>query len=274
MKLGVKELKKSGTYTEEKIPKLRKILIENVERGLHYTQMDGLVEIDVTKALALLKKHEKKTGEKLSFTGWIVKCVSQAVSENKKAHAKKKGQKLIIFDDIDISVLVEKTVEGDKIMPLLFVIRKTNEKSIKEIHEEIRAAQVISEEDYENIDSNKQAILLNQLPKFLRRIFFWKRFEKNPFFRKKYAGTILVSTIGTAGKRISGWAMHPTSHSPVFTIGSIKEKPCVVNKRIVIRDILFLSLMIDHSVIDGAPAVRFVSRLIEIIENATGLESL
>ncbi len=51
MKLGVKELKKSGTYTEEKIPKLRKILIENVERGLHYTQMDGLVEIDVTKAL-------------------------------------------------------------------------------------------------------------------------------------------------------------------------------------------------------------------------------
>ncbi len=159
-------------------------------------------------------------------------------------------------------------------MPLIFVIRKTNEKSIREIHEEIRAAQVMSEEDYENLDSNKSAILLNQLPKFLRRIFFWKRFEKNPFFRKKYAGTILVSSIGMAGKSISGWAMHPTSHSPVFTIGALKEKPCVVNKKIVIRDILFLSLMIDHSVIDGAPAVRFVSRLIEIIENATGLDDL
>ncbi|MHA1171449.1 MAG: hypothetical protein ACTSQ3_05165 [Candidatus Heimdallarchaeota archaeon] len=32
--------------------------------------------------------------------------------------------------------------------------------------------------------------------------------------------------------------------------------------------------MIDHSVIDGAPAVRFVARLIEIIENATGLDDL
>ena len=267
-------MKKSGTYTVENIPKLRKILIENVERGLFYTQMDGLLEIDVTKPLSLLKKHEKKTGEKLSFTGWIVKCVSQAVSENKKAHAKKKGNKLIIFDDIDISVMVEKTVEGDKIMPLIFVIRKTNEKSIKDIHDEIRDAQIMSEKEYENIDSNKSAILLNQLPKFIRRIFFWKRFEKNPFFRKKYAGTILVTSIGMAGKGISGWAMHPTSHSPVFTIGAIKEKPCVVNKKIVIREFLYLSLMIDHSVIDGAPAVRFVGRLNEIIENAYGLDDL
>ena len=126
----------------------------------------------------------------------------------------------------------------------------------------------MSEEDYEKIDSNKQAILLNQLPKFLRRIFFWRPIERNPFFRKKYAGTVLVTALGMAGKKIAGWAMHPTSNSPVFTIGAIKEKPCVVNKKIVIREILYLSLMIDHSVIDGAPAVRFVARLIEILEDA------
>jgi len=273
MKFGDIELKKSGTYTEEKIPKLRKILIENVERGLNYTQMDGLVEIDVTKARKILKKHESKTGEKLSFTGWIVKCISHAISENKKIHAQKKGQKLIIFDDIDISVMVEKSVEG-RIMPLIFVIRKTNEKSFKEIHENIRAAQEQTEEEYVKVETNKSAILLNQLPKFLRKILFWKRFENNPFFRKKYAGTILVTSLGMAGKGISGWAMHPTSHSPVFTICSIKEKPSVVNKKIVIREFLFLSLMINHSVVDGAPAMRFVARLIELIENAYGLDDL
>ena len=60
MKTGDNVLKKSGTYIVENIPKLRKILIENVERGLHYTQMAGLVEIDVTKALALLNKSNKK----------------------------------------------------------------------------------------------------------------------------------------------------------------------------------------------------------------------
>jgi len=273
MKSGDKELKKSGTYTEEKIPKLRRIILENVERGLHYTQMDGLLEVDVTKARKILKKHESKTGEKLSFTAWIVKCVSQAISENKKVHAHQKGQKLIIFDDIDISVMVEKTVAG-KIMPLIFVIRKTNEKSFREIHEEIRAAQEQTEEEYVNQKDNKRAILLNQLPKFLRTIFFWKRFEKNPFFRKKYVGTVLVTAIGMAGKSISGWAMHPTSNSPVFTIGSFREKPCVVNKKIVIREILYLSLMINHTAVDGAPAVRFVARLSEIIENAHGLDNL
>ncbi len=265
---------KSGTYTVENIPKLRKILIENVERGLLYTQMDGLVEIDVSKPLKLLEKYEEKTGEKLSFTGWIIKCISQAISENKKAHAKKKGNKLIIFDDIDISFMAEKVVEGDKIMPLIFILRKTNEKSVKEIHDEIREAQTMSEEEYENIGSNKQAILLNQLPKFLRKIFFWRQLERNPFFRKKYAGTVLVTSIGMAGKKIAGWAMHPTSHSPVFTIGAIKEKPCVVNKKIEIREFLYLSCMIDHTVIDGAPAVRFVARLIEIIESGMFLDKL
>ncbi|HCL57564.1 MAG TPA: hypothetical protein DHW82_11230 [Spirochaetia bacterium] len=39
------------------------------------------------------------------------------------------------------------------------------------------------------------------------------------------------------------------------------------NDRIEIREFLQATLLIDHDVIDGAPAARFVSRLVDLIEN-------
>jgi hypothetical protein len=37
-----------------------------------------------------------------------------------------------VFDDVDVTVMVEKEVGGEKV-PLPYVVRKTNEKSIVEI---------------------------------------------------------------------------------------------------------------------------------------------
>jgi len=36
-------------------------------------------------------KNTKRTGEQLSFTAWIMKCIGQAVSEHKEVHAIRKG---------------------------------------------------------------------------------------------------------------------------------------------------------------------------------------
>ncbi len=52
----------------------------------------------------------------------------------------RKGSKIIIFDDIDVLVLIETNVNSNQ-LTLPYVIRKADKKSCKEIHEEIRAAQ-------------------------------------------------------------------------------------------------------------------------------------
>jgi len=38
------------------------------------------------------------------------------------------------------------------------------------------------------------------------------------------------------------------------------------------RDILHLTIVLDHDVIDGMPAFKFVSDLVERLERAEGLE--
>jgi pyruvate/2-oxoglutarate dehydrogenase complex dihydrolipoamide acyltransferase (E2) component len=46
-----------------------------------------------------------------------------------------------------------------------------------------------------------------------------------------------------------------------------------VEGRIEPREILNLTVMFDHDVIDGAPATRFTQRLVELIESGYGLEA-
>jgi pyruvate/2-oxoglutarate dehydrogenase complex dihydrolipoamide acyltransferase (E2) component len=58
----------------------------------------------------------------------------------------------------------------------------------------------------------------------------------------------------------------------LLIVGGIARKPAVIEERVEPRDILDLTVAFDHDVVDGAPAARFVKRLVELIESGYGLE--
>lgn len=102
----------------------------------------GLLEVDVTKARAFLREHEAKTGVSLSFTAFIIMCLAQAVDENKALHAYRKGKKhLVLFDEVDVATFIEREVAGHS-QPISYIIRAANKRTFREIHQEIRRAQV------------------------------------------------------------------------------------------------------------------------------------
>lgn len=59
-----------------------------------------------------------------------------------------------------------------------------------------------------------------------------------------------------------------------MTVGGIGEKPGIVQGQITMREYLNLTISVDHDVVDGAPAVRFASRLRDLIESSYGLGEL
>ena len=85
------------------------------------------------------------------------------------------------------------------------------------------------------------------------------------------AGTVGISAIGMFGKGHSGWGMYPPTRSLELLVGSTAWKPAVVEGRIAPRQILNLTVLFDHAVIDGALAARFTRRLVELIESGYGL---
>jgi hypothetical protein len=87
------------------------------------------------------------------------------------------------------------------------------------------------------------------MPQWLRMLF-WRSILHNPFKRKQSMGTV-VTLIGMIS-RFPGWVLPKDMHNLCFRLGSIIEKTWVVNKKIKIQDILHLTILLDHDVIDGA----------------------
>ncbi len=59
--------------------------------GVLKHHVKGLLELDVTGAREAVRYYRRKTGEGLSFTAWLVKCISRAISEFSDAHALREG---------------------------------------------------------------------------------------------------------------------------------------------------------------------------------------
>src|SRR5262245_59701950 len=101
-------------------------------------------------------------------------------------HACRKGKgQLVLFDDVDVTVLVERTVEGDR-RPVPCIIRAANQKEPGEIHREIRTAQM---QPSPQATAVRWLPLWLLLPAFLRR-FLWARLLGNPYRRKQVIGTV------------------------------------------------------------------------------------
>ncbi|MBU1935612.1 2-oxo acid dehydrogenase subunit E2, partial [Patescibacteria group bacterium] len=130
-----------GKYEKIPFPKGRELVIDvvSLERVKHHFPI--LFELDVSRARDFIRKYKLETGKQISFTGWIAKCIAMAVSEHPYLHALRHGNRsLILFNDIDILVTVQKQIDENEI-PLPCIIRKANLKSVYEINDEIRTAQ-------------------------------------------------------------------------------------------------------------------------------------
>jgi pyruvate/2-oxoglutarate dehydrogenase complex dihydrolipoamide acyltransferase (E2) component len=260
--------KQYDNYEVVPYPKLRRVLAVTLHSAKRKPMVYGLIEVDVTRPREFLREHKAKTGESLSFTAFIITCLAQAVDENKSLHACRKGRKhLVLFDEVDVSTLIEREMAGQK-QPIVHIIRAANKKTLREIHYEIRAAQVEAvEKAWEGFRDFRFMPLV--VFRFIWPIFWWM-LGRYPQVQKKYGGTVCLSAVGMFGKG-AGWGIPITEHALDLTLGGIAEKPGVVDGKIAIREYLSMTLSFNHDLIDGAPAARFATRLKELIESGYGL---
>ena len=247
-------------------PKMRRWMAAMFRSVQHKPMIHGLLEVDVTRAREFLRDQKAKTGESLSFTAFLTTCLAQAVDENKAVQARRFGSKrLILFDEVDVYLPIEHDMAGQKqVIP--YIVRAANRKTVREIHQEIRTAQVQ--------DVTKDVMRVQSLPTLLfqpyLRIFTW-RGRTHPRLWKKNAGTVGITAVGMF-ENGAGWGIPIPPPTPLMmTVGGIGEKPGVVDGHIAIRDYLSLTISFDHDMIDGAPAARFTERLKELIESGSGL---
>lgn len=235
--------------------------------------MYALLEADVTVARKFIEDYESKTGEQLSFTGYLISCLAQAVDEDKSVQAYRKGSRqLVMFEDVDVGFMIE-LKKGEERILRGHVIRAANRKTYLEIHQEIRSVQSNQvPTDAETAYWFRSAMLLPWPFSTMFRSLFRMLMRRDPTIVTSLAGTVGISSVGMFGKGHAGWGIATGSHGLDVIVGGTSRRLAEVDGRVERRDFLSLTIIFDHDIIDGAPAARFTRRLVELIESGYGLD--
>jgi pyruvate/2-oxoglutarate dehydrogenase complex dihydrolipoamide acyltransferase (E2) component len=264
-----------GEYDIRPFSQNRRNITLIVKEGARKHNVHALLEIDVTKARYLIKEYKKKKNGTISFTGWVIKCVAQAISSHRELNAYRHGKRHVFtFEDVDVPIPVERKVAGET-RPMAYIIRQANKKNVVDITQEIRKVQK------EGVSKTTQLLggHLTRLERFaLHSPMFIKKMvlfiaRRSALLKKKHMGTVGVSSIGMFGK-FPGWAIPLGIPATLIVVGGLNQKPGVVNGKIEIREYLNLTITVDHDLVDGGPLARFVSLLTELMENGFGLTNI
>ncbi len=225
----------------------------------------GLTEIDITIPRRLIREHFDRTGEKLSFTAYIVSCLAQVMKDFPQFNSFIKGRKLVLLDDVTISVLVERDIDGEKV-PEPIGIQQAQRKSFLEIHREIREAKSTTSNSLGTLSGMEW---FRFIPDFLLKTFI-RMADKNLTMGVRY-GKVAVTAIGMFSKE-AAWFIPHGSATVLITVGSISPKVVEIDGKFVSREHLSITVSFDHDIVDGAPAAQFLSQLAGTIKNGEILE--
>jgi pyruvate/2-oxoglutarate dehydrogenase complex dihydrolipoamide acyltransferase (E2) component len=237
--------------------------------------MVGLLELDVTRALSAIGQMRAR-GQRVSLFAFVVQAIARAISEHPDLNLVRHGKRLVRFEDVDVSVPVE-VQSPHGAAPREVVIRRAQHKTACAIYEELAAAReqyaAAGELGAEDRWVRRLQGIMRFVPRPLR-LSLVRAMLRDAFRIKARAGTTLVTSVGKFAS-IPGFSFSfgTGPRAAMFAIGSVVDRPWVDGDAIVVRKVLSVSVMVDHDLVDGAPATRFASRLQALIESADGLEA-
>jgi 2-oxoisovalerate dehydrogenase E2 component (dihydrolipoyl transacylase) len=228
-------------YSYKEIPfrGRRKVIADKMSHSLftipHVTHFD---EADVTPLLMLkerlkLKDPDGSKGYNVSIAAFFIKAIAIALKAFPIFNAQLDEERKVIRLEHTVNIGLATDTEEGLIVP---VLKAVESKSISDLHLEMKE-------------------LLNKA-------------KQNKLKREELVGgTFTISNVGPLGS---------TGATPIINypeVGLIafhktKKRPVVDEQdNIVVRSIMNLSMSFDHRVADGAQAIAFTNKVIELIEN-------
>ena len=257
-------------FKVQKISKMARLIDEYTTMSKKKNIIWATTEVDITEARQKIREYKESTGNRISFTAFLITIFSRVVANHKNPMnaIRKKKKELFIFEDVDVLTNIERTMPDGTKKPVNYTVRKAQTKTLKEISDELREAQKSKEI---RVTSGKQKSKLmkiisknvHKFPKFIRKLILNYNFN-SPTFKKKTLGTVGVTAVGMFGSGL-GHMIHLTPHTISLGVGGMDLLPFNINGEVVNRELLALTIAMDHAIVDGGPAARFFHDLRQMI---------
>jgi pyruvate/2-oxoglutarate dehydrogenase complex dihydrolipoamide acyltransferase (E2) component len=250
----------------------------------------GIMDLDCENALAFLDKKRQESGEKVTLTTLIGKCIAMGIADHPEANAYVSRGNLVVRDTVDIFYQVAffdddgkkpgdekdgKTAEkpSGKANLAGAKIVETDKKSVVEIAVELRErAEAIRGKG--DGDTARGAKALARVPqRFIgvaTRLGAYFSYDLG-FNLSKLGipydafGSCMVTNVGVFGIELAFAPLVEMSRVPlVITIGAIRRAPSVFEERIEIRRRVSLGIAFDHRIMDGYQAGKLAKKFTAI----------
>jgi 2-oxoglutarate dehydrogenase E2 component (dihydrolipoamide succinyltransferase) len=218
----------------------RKRIAERMVESLLHTapHVTSLFEVDMSAVLAHRERHRAefaKRGAPLTLTAYFLKACVAALRDVPEANARWTDDALELYDAIDIGVGTAVESKG-LVVP---VVRAVQTLDLFGIAEQLNELVVRARED-------------SLTPADVR------------------GGTFTISNHGVSGSLLAAPIVINQPQTAILGVGKLEKRPVVVEREgqdeLVIRPRCYVTLTIDHRVMDGHRANRFLTVLRQELE--------
>ena len=192
------------------------------------------LQIDMTEAVRLREKInpaiEKRTGQRVSFTALIAYSVAHILGQHPVLNSSFLGDEIVYWEDVHLGIATN--LDEYLVVP---VIREAQRKNLEET-----------------------ALELNRLVE--------KAHAKKLTPSEMTGSTFTISNLGMLGIQSFTAIINPPEVA-ILAVGKIQDAAVPDGKKLVIRPMMTVTVAVDHRVVDGAQAAKFLGGLKEVLEN-------
>lgn len=222
----------AGSYEEERLSPMRKVIAQRLQESKSFIPHFYVTHTIDAEPLVALREQLITHDSKFTINDFIVKACAIALKRHPGVNCgfNSANQSIIHFQTIDIAVAV--SMDEGLITP---IVRHADFKNLGELSVEIRSLAQKAREKKLNPEEYK-------------------------------GGSFTVSNLGMFGVSEFQAILNPPQ-AAILAVSGIQDMPVIRNHTVVPGKTLNLTLSVDHRVIDGAAAARFLQTLKKILEN-------
>jgi pyruvate/2-oxoglutarate dehydrogenase complex dihydrolipoamide acyltransferase (E2) component len=255
------------TYREIPFTKNRELVSDLMTRARRFHMPVSITaEFDLSELEARLAR-ERARGHSVGLAAYMTAATSKLLERqprlNHHLFTDLFGRRReVCFGEISCTLVVQrKSSAGEEIL-LPLVLRRTNELTALQIHALIRDHKQM---ELESLEQFKNLERVKKLPSVALKLFSFKA-RSDPEFYLKYFGTYGLSSL--MSQNGSPFAMSTIANTAVaFFPGTIKQRPLVVEGRILARTIMNFGFVFDHFIVDGLEMQRACEGMRELVED-------
>ena len=211
---------------------MRRAIASHMARSMQTApHVTSVFEADLSHVLADREKRNG-SGEAPSITAYLVRAAVSALRAVPEANAKWHDDSLEIFEDFNIGIGT--AIEGGGLM--VPVIRHAQTLTLEEIAVRLR-----------DLTEKARAGKLSA--------------------EEVAGGTFTISNHGVSGSLLAAPIIIPNAQSAVLGAGKLQKRPVAVDDAIQLRPMMYLTLTIDHRVLDAQQTNAFLARLVEVLQS-------